>query len=105
MGKFVAENIIKLLIKADVVIQSAKVAVLGFTFKENCPDSRNTKVIDIIKELSEYGITPLVADLIADTSEAKREYGVEFTPLESIKDMDAVVLAVAHNELWLTKAI
>lgn len=104
MGKFVAENIIKLLIKADVVIQSAKVAVLGFTFKENCPDSRNTKVIDIIKELSEYGITPLVADPIADTSEAKREYGVEFTPLESIKDMDAVVLAVAHNEFMANES-
>lgn len=62
MGKYVAENLVKNLIKADIPVKSAKVAILGFTFKENCPDTRNTKVIDIYKELQEYGITPMVVD-------------------------------------------
>ena len=98
MGKYVAENIVKSLIKADKTVKGAKVAILGFTFKENCPDTRNTKVFDIIKELSEYGIKPLITDPIADVDEAKHLYGIEFTDFESIHDMDAIVLAVSHNE-------
>lgn len=98
MGKYVAENIVKSLIKADKTVKEAKVAVLGFTFKENCPDTRNTKVFDIIKELSEYGIKPLITDPIADVNEAKHLYGIEFTDFESIHDMDAIVLAVSHDE-------
>ncbi len=98
MGKYVAESLVKKLIKADVSIKNARVAILGFTFKENCPDTRNTKVIDIVNELAEYGITPKIADPAADAEEAKREYGIEFTDMDSIKDMDAVVLAVAHKE-------
>ncbi len=99
MGRYVAENVVKNLIKADIPVKNARVAVLGFTFKENCPDTRNTKVIDIIKELKEYGISPIVTDLIADQEEAAMLYGVEFTALEEIKEMDAVILAVAHGEL------
>lgn len=98
MGKYVAENIVKSLIKADKTVKEAKVAILGFTFKENCPDTRNTKVFDIIKELSEYGIKPLITDPIADVSEAKHLYDIKFTDFESIHDMDAIVLAVSHNE-------
>ena len=98
MGKYVAENIVKSLIKADKTVKGAKVAILGFTFKENCPDTRNTKVFDIIKELSEYGIKPLITDPIADVNEAKHLYGIAFTDFESIHDMDAIVLAVSHNE-------
>lgn len=98
MGKYVAENVVKNLIASDKPVKNAKVAILGFTFKENCPDTRNTKVIDIVKELKEYGITPLIADPQADKEEAKRLYGVEFVSFEDVKNMDAVVLAVAHDE-------
>ncbi|MCR4892227.1 MAG: nucleotide sugar dehydrogenase [Lachnospiraceae bacterium] len=97
MGKFVAGDVVKLLIRADVPIRRAKVAILGFTFKENCPDTRNTKVIDIVNELREYGIEPLIADPEADEAEAERLYGIKFTPLAEVKDCDAVILAVAHD--------
>ena len=79
-----------------------KVAILGFTFKENCPDTRNTKIIDIVRELNEYGIDPMIADPTADAAEAKRLYGVDFVPMDAIKEMDAVVLAVAHTEFAYT---
>ena len=97
MGKYVAENVVKKLIAADKTVKGAKVAILGFTFKENCPDTRNTKIYDIVKELKEYGIDPVIADPEADAEEAKMLYGVEFDSMENIKDMDAVVLAVAHD--------
>lgn len=104
MGKYVAENLVKNLIKADISIKNVKVAILGFTFKENCPDTRNTRVIDIVNELREYGISPIITDPIADHSEAKHEYGIEFTPIGKIKDMDAVIIAVAHEEFsYLTQ--
>ena len=102
MGKYVAENLVKNLIKADIPVKSAKVAILGFTFKENCPDTRNTKVIDIYKELQEYGITPMVVDPAADAAEAKRLYGITFNTMEDIKDMDAVIVAVSHKQ-FLTR--
>ena len=98
MGKYVAENCVKQLIAADKSVKGAKVAILGFTFKENCPDTRNSKVFDIVKELREYGIEPLIADPQADAAEAKMLYGVEFVGMERIRDMDAVILAVAHSE-------
>lgn len=98
MGKYVAESMVKNLIKADIPVKRAKVAILGFTFKENCPDTRNTKVIDIYKELGEYGITPLVVDPAADAGEAKRLYGITFETMDAVKDMDAVIIAVAHKE-------
>ncbi len=98
MGKYVAENTVKNLIKADVPVKNAKVAILGFTFKENCPDTRNTKIIDIYNELREYGITPVIADPAADSDEAKRLYGIEFIDINDIKNCDAVILAVAHEQ-------
>lgn len=98
MGKYVVENLVKNLIKADIPVKSAKVAILGFTFKENCPDTRNTKVIDIYKELQEYGITPMVVDPAADAAEAKRLYGITFNTMEDIKEMDAVIVAVSHKQ-------
>lgn len=97
MGKYVAENCVKNLIKAEKSVKNAKVAILGFTFKENCPDTRNSKVFDIVKELREYGIEPVIADPIADSDEAEKLYGVEFVDLADIKNMDAVVVAVAHE--------
>lgn len=98
MGKFVAENCVKNLIAVDKAVKGAKVAILGFTFKENCPDTRNTKIIDIVNELQEYGITPIIADPEADADEAKHLYGIEFVDVSTIKDMDVVILAVAHTE-------
>ena len=98
MGKYVAESLIKSLIRADIPVKNAGVAVLGFTFKENCPDTRNTKVIDIVKELREYGIEPLIADPQADAAEAERLYGISFVEMEEIRNVDAVILAVSHKE-------
>ena len=98
MGKYVAENVVKNLIASNKAVKGANVAILGFTFKENCPDTRNTKIIDIVKELNEYGVEPVIADPTADAAEAKKLYGVDFVDMDTIKDMDAVVLAVAHTE-------
>lgn len=98
MGKYCAENCVKNLIAADKAVKGAKVAILGFTFKENCPDTRNTKIIDIVHELESYGIKPLIADPQADASEAKMLYDIDFVDINAIRDMDAVILAVAHDE-------
>ena len=98
MGRYVAESVVKKLISVGSSVKDAKVAVLGLTFKENCPDIRNTKVIDIINELKEYGIIPLICDPVADASEVKQLYGIEFVPLDSLKDLDAVIIAVSHSE-------
>ena len=98
MGKYVAENCVKNLIKAEKQVKGARVAILGFTFKENCPDTRNSKVFDIVKELREYGIEPLIADPVADANEARVLYGVQFCTMSDIQGMDAVILAVAHKE-------
>lgn len=98
MGKYVAENCVKNLIAIEKPVKNAKVAILGFTFKENCPDTRNSKVFDIVEELREYGIEPVIADPQADKEEAKRLYGVTLSDLSDVKDMDAVILAVAHSD-------
>ncbi|MBR4857567.1 MAG: nucleotide sugar dehydrogenase, partial [Clostridia bacterium] len=98
MGKYVAENVVKKLITAGKNVRDAKVAILGFTFKENCPDTRNTRVIDIMNELGEYGIVPVVADPVADAEEGKQHYGIEFVDINTVKDMDAVIIAVGHTE-------
>lgn len=97
MGKYVAESVVKNLIKADKPVRGAKVAVLGFTFKENCPDTRNTKVMDVVRELREYGIEPVISDPAADAGEAERLYGISFQEIRMIKGMDAIVLAVGHR--------
>ncbi len=98
MGKYVAESLVKKLIKTDIPVKSAQVAILGFAFKENCPDTRNTRVIDVVNELKEYGIEPVVTDPVADKNETKKQYGIDLVPLEQIKAVDAVVLAVAHEQ-------
>jgi len=98
MGKYVVENLIKKLIKADISVKSAKVVILGFTFKENCPDTRNTRVIDIVNELREYGIEPIISDPQADPLETKQEYDLHLAEISEITDADAIVLAVPHKE-------
>lgn len=101
MGKYCAENLVKLLIRNDIPVKNAKVAILGFTFKENCPDTRNTKVIDIYKELGEYGITPVLVDPQADPKDAKALYGVKLGTMDELKNLDAVMIAVKHKEYTL----
>lgn len=98
MGKYIAENCVKHLIAADKAVRNARVAILGFTFKENCPDTRNTKVMDIVEELRAYGIEPFLTDPKADKEEAKRLYQIQFMPIEEIKENDVVILAVPHKE-------
>jgi len=98
MGRFVADAAIKKMILCGQTPKKAKVVILGITFKENCPDTRNSKVNDIILRLQEYGITPIVADPCADSAEALREYGVTLTPMEDIHDADCIFVAVAHKE-------
>ncbi len=98
MGRYVAEQTVKKLIAAETPVRNAKIGILGFTFKENCPDTRNTKIIDIVKELKEYGIIPIISDPTADADEAKRLYNIDFCKISDIKDCDAVILAVAHDD-------
>ncbi len=97
MGKFVSENIIKLLINSDKKVKGAKIGLLGLTFKENCPDCRNTKVIDIINKLEEYGIELLIYDPIANQDEAMEEYGIKLNSKKELNDLDLIVLAVSHD--------
>ena len=98
MGKYVAEQTVKQLIAADKSIKNAKVGVLGITFKEDCPDARNSKVNDILKELREFGIEPVVCDPVADAPDAKRFYGVDLVSLDEFHDLDCLIIAVAHKE-------
>ena len=98
MGAFVADATIKQLIEAGKAPKTSKIYILGITFKENCPDTRNSKVADIVKHLNAYGIYPLVADPWADPEIAKREYGVELIPMEEVKDADCIIVAVGHKE-------
>ncbi len=98
MGAFVAESAIKQMILAGKKISESKVVILGLTFKENCPDIRNSKVNDVIKTLNEYGVKPIVSDPWASKEEALKEYGVELVELKDIKDADCIIIAVAHKE-------
>lgn len=98
MGAFVADAAIKEMVLAGKSPKTAKVAIFGLTFKENCPDTRNSKVEDIIVRLKEYGIEPIVVDPWASQPDAMHEYGVTLTPMEEIADLDCLILAVAHNE-------
>jgi UDP-N-acetyl-D-galactosamine dehydrogenase len=97
MGKYVAEHVVKNMIKADKPVKGSTVAVFGITFKENCPDVRNTKVVDVIQELEEYGVNVKVVDPVADAEDLLRTYGITLCKQEDIKDVDAVVFAVAHD--------
>lgn len=98
MGEFVADAAIKQMILSGKSPKFSKVVILGLTFKENCPDTRNSKVEDIIRRLNEYDIIPFVVDPWADAEDAKREYGVSLVDISEIRDVDCVILAVAHNE-------
>lgn len=97
MGKFVADAIIKKLILANKLVRQTNVVILGITFKENTPDTRNSKVVDIIDSLREYGIEPIVVDPEADADEAKREYDIDLIDINEVHDVDCIVLAVAHD--------
>ncbi|HYF52304.1 MAG TPA: nucleotide sugar dehydrogenase [Planctomycetota bacterium] len=98
MGRYVADKAVKLLSQGKIALSSARVGIFGVTFKENVPDLRNSRVVDIIAELKEYGIQPLVHDPLADAHEAKEEMGVELTPWDSMTNLDAVILAVSHRQ-------
>ena len=97
MGKHIAERTVKMLIGAGKQVRGARVAILGITFKEDVPDLRNTKVVDIICELQDYGVDVVVSDPLADPEEAREYYGVDLQPLDRIRDLDAVILAVMHR--------
>lgn len=98
MGAYVADAAIRKMVKAGQAPKKSKVVILGLTFKENCPDTRNSKVDDIIKGLNRYRIKPIVVDPWANERDAKNEYGVELTKLEDVHDADCVIVAVAHEE-------
>ena len=98
MGKYIAENTIKQLIKIICPIENAKVLIMGIAFKENVPDIRNSKVIDIINELKDYRIDALISDPIASEREVEEMYNLKLTEFDSIKEVDAVIFAIAHEE-------
>ena len=98
IGAFVADKAVKKMIEAGQAPKKSKVVILGLTFKENCPDTRNSKVDDIIKQLNTYGIEPIVVDPWASDRDAMHEYGVKLTKIEDVTDADCVIVAVAHNE-------
>lgn len=98
MGNYVADAAIKKMIEAGQAPKKSKVVILGLTFKENCPDTRNSKVDDIIKRLNSYGIKPVVVDPWASERDAMHEYGVKLTKIEDVVDADCVIVAVAHDE-------
>jgi len=98
MGQHVAAELVKKMIKAGHTVAHARVLVLGFTFKENCPDLRNTRVIDVVRELKEFGCSVDVSDPWVSSEDAEREYGISLTEAASNKDYDALILAVPHNE-------
>ena len=98
MGEFVADAAIREMVRAGHAPSRANVAILGITFKENCPDVRNSKVADIIRRLGQYGIVPRVCDPAADAADARRVYGVDLVALEDLGDLDCLVVAVAHDQ-------
>ena len=98
MGKYVADATLKEMIKAGKAPKLSKIAILGLTFKENCPDTRNSKVVDIIDRLNEFDIEPLIVDPWASEQDAAHEYGIRLTKFEDVKDVDCIIVAVAHSE-------
>jgi UDP-N-acetyl-D-galactosamine dehydrogenase len=98
MGAYVAEEVVKLMVKKEVTVKNAKCLLLGFTFKENCPDVRNTKVIDIVKELKNYHVTPVIFDPWANPNEVQHEYGIEVVNEMPSGNYESAILAVSHNE-------
>ncbi|MNL42980.1 UDP-N-acetyl-D-glucosamine 6-dehydrogenase [compost metagenome] len=100
MGEYVASQVVKLMIKKEVPINGANLLMLGITFKENCPDVRNTKIVDVIKALSDYGIKVTIFDPLANTKEVEYEYGLSTISKLPDERFDAVVLGVAHKEFF-----
>jgi UDP-N-acetyl-D-galactosamine dehydrogenase len=98
MGAYLAQRVVKMLAASGRPIGKARVGIIGFTFKENVPDIRNSKVIDTYRELREFGIEPIVHDARAEPGAVRHEYGVELSPLDQFKDMDAIIFAVGHEE-------
>ena len=98
MGAYVADAAVKKMIEAGQAPKNSKVVIFGLSFKENCPDTRNSKVDDIIKQLNTYGIVPIVVDPWASEQDAMQEYGVKLTKINDVKDVDCVIMAVAHDE-------
>lgn len=103
MGKYVADAAIKQMIKAGKAPKKSKVVILGLTFKENCPDTRNSKVDDVIKQLNTYDVEPVIVDPWANEQDAMHEYGVALTPLEAVYDADCIIVAVAHDDFRTLK--
>jgi UDP-N-acetyl-D-galactosamine dehydrogenase len=97
MGSYVAQQVIKRLASHDLPLKKLRVGVLGLTFKENVPDIRNSKVVDIYRELSSYGVEPLVHDPLAQPAAALQEYGIQLSPLDKLRDLHALILAVPHR--------
>jgi UDP-N-acetyl-D-galactosamine dehydrogenase len=98
MAKYAARSVVKLMVKNGIDVSKSKVGVLGLTFKENCPDIRNSKVIDLIHELESWGIQVVVTDAWADPNEVYHEYQIKLSPLEKLGQMDSLIVAVGHNE-------
>ena len=97
MGAYIAQRLVKLLIQADLPVRNARVGVFGLTFKENVPDLRNSRVPDIVAELAQFGIAPMVHDPLADPAEASEEYGITLMPIDDFGDLHALILAVPHR--------
>lgn len=98
MGAFVADAAIKKMIQVGKAPAKSKVIIFGMTFKENCPDTRNSKVADVYNRLQEYGVSPIVIDPLASKKDAKSEYGIELKSMDEAKDADCIIFAVAHKE-------
>ncbi len=99
MGKFIAEQAVKKMIAQDAQVKGAKVLIMGLTFKENCADLRNTRVVDVIAELETYGVEVVIWDPVAENHEAQEEYGISLTDINDVKDIDAVIAAVSHEAI------
>ncbi len=99
MGHYVVRQVIRRLTEAKIPLSDATVAIVGLTFKENCPDTRNSRAVDMYNLFREYGVTPLAADPLADPEETKREHGIVLTPLEAVRQVDVLIVAVAHDVL------
>jgi UDP-N-acetyl-D-galactosamine dehydrogenase len=97
MGSYVAQRMIKLLVRADISVKAARIGILGLTFKENVPDLRNSRIPDIVNELRQFGLEPLIHDPIADAVEAHNEYGLNLSPWEEMQGLDGVIVAVGHE--------
>jgi UDP-N-acetyl-D-galactosamine dehydrogenase len=98
MGAYVAQRVVKMLAQSDLPVRNARVGILGFTFKENVPDIRNSKVVDIYTELQAFGIAPMVHDPLADAESIGKHYDVSLTPLEELRDLHVLILAVPHDD-------